>query len=212
MQNLTSSVIMVQRRIGLRLSFTIGEDSLGYVARDSSGERSVSIPYESINTRQFATVKLVATPLFIRLFGFSLILLIIGAAAGSIDSNLGMLLIALALVALFSSLACRFLPGSAFKFRVFQVKPAPPGFDGRAIRVLEGKDADKILAAINAAFKIKMKRLYGTANLENDPVKEINRLTYLKNIDVLTEDEFTLEVSKVEKASTTISSIPRALN
>jgi hypothetical protein len=191
---------MVQRRIGLRYRFELGADSVKYSARDYSGERTIEIPYESINLGQPAYVTMTATPLFKRLFGLTLLYLLFAAALGAFVPVVAIICAAATLPLSMTIIVGRLTGWTNIKFKLFQLQPYPPGAIG-PMRMIDDANGEQVLECLKQARKAKFRRLYARANLAADPNHEIARLTWLKDNEILSEDEWQLEVDRVRTSS-----------
>jgi hypothetical protein len=185
-----------QRRIGLRFRFEAGDDTLKYSSRDYSGERTIEIPYESINLDQPAYLTLTATPLFRRLFGLVLLFFLFAAAFSAFVPVVAILCAAATLPLSLAVIIGRLTGWSAIKLKLFQLQPYPPGANG-PMRIIDDAKGEHILTLLQQARKAKFRRLYARANLAADPNHEIARLTWLKNNDILSEEEWQVEIDRV---------------
>lgn len=194
------SMRFVQRRIGMRHSFVLNEDGFTYLFKNYSGERKLDVLYESINVKQFGSFTLISTPLYIRSFGLTLLTLLYAALSAIFSPFLSSFFILISLLLGGFALVLRFNPSSHIRFRVLQLQPPPPGSQGVPVRIIEDSSGDEIYAAILAARKSSLRRRYGEANLQADPEREIARLTWLKDNDVLNEQEWSVQVARVRSA------------
>jgi hypothetical protein len=195
-----SDAVITQRRIGLRFCFEARDDALRYSARDYSGERTIEIPYESINLSQAAYVTLTATPLFRRLFGLVVLLFLMAAAISAIDLNLAIICAFATGPLSLTIIVARLTGWSNIRFKLFQLQPLPPGALG-PMRVIDDAVGAEIITVIEESRKAKFRRLYATANLAVDPVHEIGRLTWLKDNDIISANEWQAEVEQVKAAA-----------
>jgi hypothetical protein len=191
---------VTQRRIGLRFRFEAGDDTLKYSSRDYSGERTIEIPYESMNLDQPAYLTLTATPLFRRLFGLVLLFFLLAAAFSVFVPDVAVLCAFATLPLSVAVIVGRLTGWSNIKLKLFQLQPYPPGAIG-PMRIIDDAKGEQILALLRQARKAKFRRLYAHANLATDRNHEIARLTWLKNNDILSEDEWQVEIDKLNASA-----------
>jgi hypothetical protein len=189
-----------QRRIGLRIRFEVGEDALQYSMKDYSGERTFEIPYENINLTQPAFLTLTATPLFRRLFGLALLFLLFAAALGAFMPDLAVLCGLATLPLSLTIIVGRLTGWTNIHFRLFQLQPATPGAIN-PIRVIDDAKGEQIVDLIKQARKAKFRRLYAEPNLDTDPEREISRLTWLRDNDIITSEEWQAAIDWVRDSS-----------
>jgi hypothetical protein len=196
----------VQRRVGVRLSFAIGPEGVEYSARERLVRRTVFVPYEALNPNQHGKMSVSGSPLFINLFGLSLIYMLMAAAFGSVSVVVATILIVLSVVMSISAIVGRLTGWTDLRFQILSLVGPAPGAWG-PIKIIEGDKGTKVLEALTAAWRAKLKRAYGQADLSGDPDKEIARLTWLRDNRVLDEEEWKAQVARAKQAQL---QLPRA--
>jgi hypothetical protein len=198
---------IVQRRVGVRLSFAIGYDGVEYSARERLVSRTVFIPFESLNPNQLSEMRVSGSPLFINLFGLSLIYLLMAAAFGSISNEVAAFLIAVSAATSVSAVVGRLTGWTDLRFRLLAILAPAPGAWG-PIKIIDGRSGENVLQALRSAWTAKFKRLYGEADLTRDPDKEIARLSWLRDNQVLNEEEWKSQVARVKQTQLQLTRTP----
>jgi len=74
----------------------------------------------------------------------------------------------------------------------------PPGAENHPLRIISGKDHDTVFGELKSRWKVRVKQLYATVNIANDPAKEIARMAWLKEIEVIDDREYDRAVQQIE--------------
>jgi hypothetical protein len=189
----------VQRRIGLRFAFEIESDSMKYSMKDASGERTIEIPYESVNLSQPAHLTLTSTPLTRRLSALVVIFGLLDVASLAANSGLAIIFALATFAAVVALLTGRTSGWSAIEFKLFDLRPFPPGATG-PMRIIDDHTGAEIISSMIGARKAKFRRLYAQANLSADPRDELARLDWLKANEIISDAEWKAEVDRVNDA------------
>jgi hypothetical protein len=190
---------IVQRRVGVRLSFTIGPEGVEYTVRERLVRRTVFVPYEALNPNQRSEMRVSGSPLFINLFGLSLIYLLMAAAFGSVSVEVAAFLILLSVVMSISAVVGRLTGWTDLRFQMLSLVGPAPGAWG-PIKIIEGHKGTQILEALTSAWRAKLKQAYGQADLTRDPDKEIARLTWLRENQIFSEEDWKAQIARVKQA------------
>jgi hypothetical protein len=170
-----------------------------YTARERLVRRTVFVPYEALNPNQSSEMSVSGSPLLINLFGLSLLYLLMAAAFGSVSTDVAAFLISLSAVMSISAVVGRLTGWTDLRFHILSLVGPAPGAWG-PVKIIEGDKGTKVLEALTSAWRAKLKRVYGQADLIRDPDKEIARLTWLRDNQVLNEEEWKSQVARVKQA------------
>lgn len=193
---------LTQAKLGVRLSFEFGPKQVKYAMRDFSGERHFSVPYEVINLSS-PSVVVVNNPQFVRIMS---IVIVVGlVAAGAMPTafpgiSRGLVQdLQLICLGLFATLWIgRLMKLFAIKYTLLQMSPQPPGAENHPLRIIHGKSHGAVFDELKSRWKVRVKQLYATVNISNDPAKEIARMAWLKEIEVIDDREYDRAVQQIE--------------
>lgn len=190
----------VQKRVGLRFSFEVGENGLTCTMRDSSGERGATFAYEALDPTVLGHLTLKRTPLFIRLCGLWAISYLMIPLFVTASDSAGVIWAIVATGFSFLVIVARLSHRLDIKFDLLHVQPGTPGSWG-PIRIIADETGREIVQAVTAAWRSKLNRLYGRANLNADPNAEATRLKWLRDRGILSEQEFCAELAQIGTAN-----------
>jgi len=193
---MAEAVAIVQRKLGVRLTFQFGEQ-LTYTLRDHSGEREFAVPYQAINVLAPSTLVADDVQFFRTLFVVPILAVVacvaLQATDGPLARDLGLL--AAALIALLY--VAKLLRVFAVKYTMLPVSPVSPGVGGLPIRIMEDARHAAILDEIKTRWRGRLKQLHGAINFANDVEKEIAKFSWMKQHAIITEGEYRDAVDKL---------------
>jgi hypothetical protein len=174
---------IVQSRFGYINRFRFGEDQLKFTSRDSSGEATRSINYETINLDKSSTLKINAGrrySLLIVLIGTALTMAIQLLCPGRLDFAW-----AAAGVSVAAYFVLRYLHVITLTFTLLRLTGA-----GTPIRITHDKHHDEVLQRIKSGWIARLRKLNLAVNFENAPKQEERKFKWLLDHGVISEAEY----------------------
>lgn len=191
-----------QRKFEKSRTFQFDTESLVYTVRDRVGERTFTVPYQVIDTRDLSKLRL-KMPVFAQAL-FGVILLSVGAlmmmamalakSASPFVVVAGIVIVAIVLAISNSGLL-------AVSFTLVPMAPAPPGANSNTLSVIDDKRRDQIVDELSKRSRERLRTLFGTVNLNGDPDKEAGRMQWLKERGAISEEEFAEQLRQLRVRS-----------
>jgi hypothetical protein len=178
-----------QRRPGIRLGFVFGEQELSYSIRELGKEHRFSADYEHIFVHNPSYFD-VANSIFARRFAWTY-LAFVGAIAFGFYWRVSPL--ALAVVTVLGIFLWAFIRMRAPFTLYFVLLPvALDAFSGqgREIQILDDETGARIIEEITARRRSRLRILYAFVNPDADPVHEAAKFDWLKQNQVIDENEY----------------------
>jgi hypothetical protein len=175
---------IVQRRFGYANRFQFGEDQLKFTARDSSGESTRSIHYETIDLDKSSTLKINAGKrygLLVALAGTALTMAIQVTFPGRLDYAT-----AAAGVSVAVYVALRYLNIMTLTFTLLPLSDGA----GKAIRITHDGRYDGIVQRIKSGRIARLRKLHLAVNVENAPRLEGRKFKWLLEQGVISDAEY----------------------
>jgi hypothetical protein len=173
---------IVQSRFGYTNRFQFGEDQLKFTSRDSSGESTRSINYETINLDSSSTLKINAGKrygLLVVLIGTILTMTIQVLCPGRLD---------FACAAAAISVAAYFVLLNAITL-TFTLLRLTSG-EGTPLRIAHDKHYNDILQRVKSGWIARLRKLHLAVNFENPPKQEERKFKWLLDHEVISEAEY----------------------
>lgn len=180
----------VQKTIGTTLKHRFLSDRLVYTHKDLSGAIEFSIRYETIIAQQPYAMLIKDAALRRMVHRLSIMVLILAALLFYVPfpfarlASLGCLGVAVALT------ASNILGAGAAKYTMLKMEPLPPGAGKLVLRVKQDAQHDDILGEIKARWRARLRELHMQVNPANQPDKEQQKFKWLRENDVLSDDEY----------------------
>jgi len=178
--------MFTQQRNGTKLVFSPGDTKLAFTHSDASGENSREIAWEQIDLENPSTL---------RVKGYSLkrpdtVLLVIGLSMLLMSAAPNPFVL-LALGGGFTALGVRvyFSRRRGIGYSLFKTAQNP-------IRIIQDGQHDLILSELKKRRGQRLRKMFGTVDMANDPAKETMKFQWLKALGAITEEE--LEQAKAE--------------
>lgn len=197
-----------QSRLGVGAAFEFEDARLKYAFSDRTGEREFYVPYENIDVVNPAKLTVSMQNPNLALIAVALAGVFMIAGIGEpypIEPALRGLAIAMVAAAV---VLARLKP-RVLKSTLLQLTPPAPGSAGLPVRVLDDQYHEAILAEIRRRWRGRLRQLFGRINVNEDPSKQLQRLTWLRKNDVVSQDEFQQLTSEL-KAFAAALAAPRA--
>jgi hypothetical protein len=175
---------IVQSRFGYTNRFHFGEDQLRFTSRDSSGESTRSINYETINLDSSSTLKINAGKrysLLIALIGTALTMTIKSLCPGRLDFAW-----AAAGVSVAAYFVLRYLNVITLTFTLLRLTSGA----GTPVRITHDKHCNDILQRIKSGWIARLRKLHLAVNFENPPKQEERKFKWLLDHEVISEAEY----------------------
>jgi hypothetical protein len=175
---------IVQSRFGYINRFHFGEDQLKFTARDSSGESTRSMNYETINLDGSSTLKLNAGKrygLLIALIGTAFTMAVQSLYPGRLDFAL-----AAASVSVAAYFVLRYLNVMTLTFTLLR----PTSGAGTPIRITHDKYYDEVMQRIKSGWIARLRKLHLAVNFENAPKQEERKFKWLLDHGVISDAEY----------------------
>ena len=177
---------IIQKRFSNKATFIFGEDKLKYTIKDSGGSRTFSVEYDAIpdeygEAEERNTLYRNAAILWV---GIGVIQIVVGLLQhGKVQFSLWFVLGILSYV-VYMIARTRYSTIDTSKGRIF---------------VMKNRQHDIVLKEFTDRRRAQWRRWYGEVNLENDPDKEIRKFHWLKDHQVLSEEECQAAIERVER-------------
>lgn len=167
--------------------------------RDGAGERSFAAPYEVLALKAQSRFTFNNNN-----FAWRLRLIPVATIVGSylisgIAHPASVIINALSIIALIGILLCGYAKVFAVKFISVPLSPSPVEAQGRALQVIDDKKNNEILTELASRWKARLRLIHGRADLTRDANFERSRLTWLRDNDVITVNEFNIEISRLSE-------------
>lgn len=203
-----------QRKFGTRLTYRFAANQLTYRIRDNSGEREFSVPYESINVLNPASLVINKVQFYRTLLIVPLVIVGVSIAVQGTDKAASQYLNLIGIVLFVALLGGRYLRLFAVKFTTLQMTPTPPGAGTSSLLIIKDKSHAAVFDEIKTRWRARLRQLHGTINFANDANAEIAKFTWLKDRAVITDEEYRKAVEKLRKFGTQAapSATERTLN
>jgi hypothetical protein len=182
---------IVQSRFGYVNRFYFGEDQLKFSARDSSGESTGSINYETINLDGGSTLKINAGKrygLLVVLIGTALTMAIQVTFPGRLDFAW-----VAASVSVAAYFVLRYLNVLTVTFTLLRLT----GGAGAPIRIAHDKHYDDILRRIKSGWIARQRKLHLAVNFENAPKQEERKFKWLLDQGVISDAEYQAAIARL---------------
>ena len=205
---------LTQRRFGTRLTYRFAANQLTYKVQDYSGEREFSVPYESINVLNPASLVVNKVQFYRMLLIVPLVIVGASFAVQGTDRTTSQYLNLIGLILFVALFGGRYLRLFAVKFTTLQMKPTPPGAGSSSLLIIKDKSHAAVFDEIKARWRARLRQLHGTINFTNDTNAEIAKFTWLKDRAVITDEEYREAVEKLRKfgAQAAVPTTERTLN
>ena len=173
----------------LTRTFIFGEESLNYIAADNTGERDVTIPYETLDLQNRKIILTKNSRHRNRLY--ILLFIVCGAFYGGVSSSshspLNALLVMLP----------AFVVGMVLIFLRTgrDVKQTLYKSGQEQIGIFHDEQYDEIQRQLKEHWRAKLRKMYAQINSSKPIEQEIAKFEWLKTHDVISEQEFSDAVS-----------------
>ena len=143
---------IVQSRFGYTNRFHFGEDQLKFTSRDSSGESTCSINYETINLDSSSTLKINAGK------RYCLLIVLVGTALTMTTQVLCPGRLDFACAAAVVSVAAYFVVLNVITLTFTRLRPTSGA--GTLIRIIHDKRHDEVLQRIKSSWIARLRKLH----------------------------------------------------
>jgi hypothetical protein len=115
----------------------------------------------------------------------------------------------LAIAMIAAALVLSRLRPRVLKSTLLQLTPSAPGSGGLPVRVLIDESHDAILAEIRRRWRHRLREMFGRVYVNEDPGKQLQRLNWLRQNDVVSQAEFHQLTSELKALAAALAA-PRA--
>lgn len=180
----------VQKTIGTTLKHRFLSDRLVYTHKDLSGAVEFSIRYETIVAAHPYVMLIKDAALRRTMQRLSLTFVVLAALLFYVPHPVGRLA-ALSCLGIAVALTASAVIGvGAAKYTMLKMEPLPPGAGKLVLRVKQDDLHDDILGEIKARWRARLRDLHMQVNPANQPDKEQMKFKWLRENDVLSDDEY----------------------
>ncbi len=176
----TVGATFTQKYRGTKLVFNFREKAVAFTHEDATGRRNVEVPYETID---------LPNPYDLLVKGYILRrpeLIPLAAAAALMaalrGANTSVILVAAAGF-LGAAVYLYFVRRRGVKYTFFTAQ-------NHKIRIMQNNQHDAIVAELKTHWVARLRELFGTVNVLNDPAKELAKFQRLKDLKIISEEEF----------------------
>jgi hypothetical protein len=181
----------IQKTIGIRTEFEIKEEGVQFLITDRSGNRSVFVPYPTIDFRQPMEVQKPIAQLVMAIGVSALIgIILLIASLTQQDPTLR------AAGYIFLGLAAALKFGSRFKKTNYTI------FKGSVhnLLILKDENYSAILKELQQRWKNRMRQLFTHIDIKNASDKELKKFEWLRNCELISAEEFSEAAKQLQKA------------
>jgi hypothetical protein len=190
-----------QWRFGYSRRFEFGLDEMSYRAKDYSGERAFSTPYEAIHVSQRETITITSHQFINRMYGAAVVLFICFIIASPNRISLASMLFFWASLLLVVAInVAQWFNGFRVKLTHMTVAMPPEGGLGRRVSIIGDRHHDVILNEIVCRWRTRLRALYGAVDLENDIDQEMAKFAWLKKMGVIDTAAHDLAIAQLQAA------------
>jgi hypothetical protein len=207
---------IVQKRFSVRLTHRFEKDRFVYTLRDLSGEIQFAPKYETLlmgapytfivqekRLQRLAVVALMA------INAIALVMFLLHDRAAPLFG-------AIWLVVLIALLVLQRLGAFSAKCTLLKMEPPPPGAGKLAIRVIQDKHHDEIMAELKARWLARLRQLHLAVNPLKQPVQEQSKFAWLRDNGVITDAEYDRAIEELRgvaaQPSAAAPALARAMN